>query len=65
MTLEIHVMTKDRHIYVAQLNRFMGSRPDRRTQLVTHRLLSTHHTWVNWYRNPHCHVIVLKHVDKS
>ena len=29
MTLEIHVMTKDRHIYVAQLNRFMGSQPDR------------------------------------
>ena len=31
------------------------------TSSVTH----THHLWVNWWRNPHSHVVVFKHFDKS
>ena len=30
-------------------------------QPITLWLLSTHHLWVNWQRNPRSHVIVLKH----
>jgi hypothetical protein len=35
--------------------------PSSNPQPITLWLLSTHHLWVNWQRNPRSHVIVLKH----
>ena len=34
-------------------------------QLITLQLLSTHHQWDNWQRNPYDHVIIIKHFDQS